>query len=76
MWPYNIDVTKAVGRGHTKHRNFVMTAGEMSPAEFTIFLGQTLGLAAKNSADGALCDEAPRAIFGLKRVEILRTWVS
>lgn len=53
--PYNIDVTKAVGRGRTKHRNFVMAAGEMSPAEFTIFLGQTLGLAAKSTANGALC---------------------
>jgi DNA modification methylase len=53
--PYNINVTKAVGRGRTKHRNFVMAAGEMSPAEFTIFLGQTLGLAAKSTADGALC---------------------
>ena len=53
--PYNIDVTKAVGRGRTKHRNFVMAAGEMSPVEFTIFLGQTLGLAAKSTANGALC---------------------
>jgi DNA modification methylase len=53
--PYNIDITKALGRGRTKHRNFAMAAGEMSSAEYTTFLCETTGLAAKNAADGALC---------------------
>lgn len=53
--PYNLDIRKLVGRGRIKHRNFAMAAGEMSRAEFTAFLEETLRPAAENSADGALC---------------------
>jgi hypothetical protein len=35
--PYNVPVPKTVGRGRTKHRNFVMAAGEMPPAVYTKF---------------------------------------
>ena len=30
--PYNVSIPKTFGRGRTKHRNFAMAAGEMSPA--------------------------------------------
>lgn len=52
--PYNLCIPKTVGRGRTKHRNFSMAAGEMSPAEFTEFLIEALRPAAEYSADGAL----------------------
>lgn len=52
--PYNVNIPQTVGRGRTKHRNFAMASGEMSPAGFTDFLVASLGQAAKYSADGAL----------------------
>ena len=52
--PYNVSIPKVVGRGSVKHRNFAMASGEMSPAEFTDFLVETLAPAAKHSADGAV----------------------
>jgi DNA modification methylase len=36
------------------HDNFAMASGEMSPDEFTVFLTDTLGLAAKSCRDGAI----------------------
>ena len=42
------------GLGATKHRNFVMGAGELSPQEFEAFLRSSLELAARNSRDGAI----------------------
>jgi DNA modification methylase len=52
--PYNVSVPKTVGRGRTKHRNFVMAAGEMPPAVYTKFLSDGLSPAAANSVDAAL----------------------
>lgn len=52
--PFNVDIPKTVGRGRSKHQNFAMASGEMSPADFTKFLAETLTPAVKYSADGAL----------------------
>jgi DNA modification methylase len=52
--PYNVQVRSVVGRGRTKHAEFAMASGEMSPSEFTAFLEETLGNAARVSRDGAV----------------------
>ncbi len=52
--PYNVSIPKTVGRGRIKHRDFAMASDEMSPAEFTAFLVDTLMPAAKHSIDGAV----------------------
>ena len=52
--PYNVRVRDIGGCGQTKHQEFAMASGEMSQAAFTSFLGETLGLAAQVSIDGAV----------------------
>ena len=52
--PYNVRIGSVVGRGRTKHREFAMASGEMTPEEFTQFLSDTLGNAAAHSREGAL----------------------
>jgi DNA modification methylase len=52
--PYNLQIKSIQGRGKIKHREFAEASGEMSPQQFTSFLADTLGLAAKYSADGAI----------------------
>ena len=52
--PYNVRVKSVVGRGRIKHAEFAMASGEMSPSEFTAFLEETLGNAARVSRDGAV----------------------
>jgi 16S rRNA G966 N2-methylase RsmD len=53
--PYNVPVVGNVsGLGKVKHANFAMGVGEMSEAEFTLFLAEALGLAAEASADPSL----------------------
>lgn len=52
--PYNVRVKSILGRGKIKHREFAQASGEMSAAQFTEFLSDTLGLAAKHSADGSI----------------------
>ena len=53
--PYNVPITGHVsGKGRVKHREFAMATGEMSKAQFTVFLSRSLQLAADHSADGAL----------------------
>ena len=52
--PYNVRVRSIVGRGRTKHAEFAMASGEMSPSEFTAFLKETLGNAVRVSRDGAV----------------------
>jgi DNA modification methylase len=52
--PYNVSVRGIVGRGRTKHPEFRMGSGEMSPAEYGEFLTTTLGNARRVSRDGAL----------------------
>lgn len=51
--PYNVKINgHANARG--RHREFAMASGEMSEAEFQVFLKQTLGAAAGVSRDGAV----------------------
>ena len=40
--PYNVTVRSIVGRGRTKHEEFAMASGEMSPEAFTAFLAKAL----------------------------------
>jgi DNA modification methylase len=52
--PYNVRIKGVVGRGRVKHGEFAMASGEMSRADFTAFLEETLGIAASVSRDGAV----------------------
>lgn len=52
--PYNVRIKSVQGRGKIKHSDFAMASGEMSKAQFTRFLTDTLGLAAGHSVDGAI----------------------
>jgi DNA modification methylase len=53
--PYNVRIRgNAGGRGRIQHDDFAMASGEMSEAEFTTFLRDSLGQAAKMSRDGAV----------------------
>lgn len=53
--PYNVPVDGHVsGLGKTKHREFAMASGEMSPEQFTTFLATNLGLVAAHLVDGAV----------------------
>jgi len=53
--PYNVPIAGHVmGRGSVRHREFVMAAGEMSPAAFTRFLTEAMQLAVSASANGSI----------------------
>jgi DNA modification methylase len=53
--PYNLRIENNVsGLGKVKHRNFPMATGEMSEAEFTLFLSKVCTLFANHSTDGSL----------------------
>ena len=52
--PYNVRIGGVVGRGRTKHPEFAMASGEMSPADYVRFLAAALNVAASVSRDGAL----------------------
>lgn len=53
--PFNVPIDGHVsGQGRVRHPEFAMACGEMSPAEFTTFLCQALGLLAAHSTDGSL----------------------
>ena len=53
--PYNVPINGHVsGLGSTRHREFVMASGEMSPVEFQYFLRTCCSLMALNSVDGAI----------------------
>jgi DNA modification methylase len=53
--PYNVPIDGHVcGLGRIRHREFAMGAGEMSRADFTTFLRETLGHAAASCRDGAV----------------------
>jgi DNA modification methylase len=53
--PYNVVIDGNVsGKGAVKHANFAMASGEMSRAEFTQFLSQSLGLVARHSVPGSV----------------------
>jgi DNA modification methylase len=52
--PYNVRIRDVVGRGRISHNEFEMASGEMTSAEFRVFLSITLGLAANHSLQGAV----------------------
>jgi len=53
--PYNVRIDGNVcGLGSVKHREFAFASGEMTEAEFTRFLTDTLGTAASVIRDGAI----------------------
>jgi hypothetical protein len=53
--PYNVPIFGHVGGlGAIQHREFAMASGEMSPAEFTVFLQSVFGHLAAYSVDGAI----------------------
>ena len=53
--PYNVPINGHVcGKGQKKHDEFKMASGEMSSAEFTVFLNSALQNLCKHSIDGSL----------------------
>lgn len=53
--PYNVPIDGHVcGLGTVQHREFAFASGEMSQAEFTAFLTETLSNAATEAKDGAV----------------------
>jgi DNA modification methylase len=53
--PYNVKIDGNVcGLGSVRHREFAFASGEMSQAQFTGFLGDTLGNIAQVMRDGAI----------------------
>lgn len=53
--PYNVPIDGHVcGSGTIQHREFLMAAGEMSEAEFTVFLTTAFQHLARHSVDGSI----------------------
>lgn len=53
--PYNCPIDGHVcGLGRIRHKDFAMGCGEMSPQQFTTFLGDVFGLLCRHSADGSI----------------------
>lgn len=53
--PYNVAIDGNVcGLGSVRHREFAFASGEMSKAQFTAFLAETLGNIARVMRDGAI----------------------
>src|SRR5579863_10412089 len=53
--PYNVPIDGHVsGKGKTRHREFPMASGEMSEAEFTVFLTRVCTLLVRYSPGGSL----------------------
>lgn len=52
--PFNLGARAIGSRGRTKHADFAMASGEMSPAQFRKFLAETLDHGARTSRDGAV----------------------
>ncbi|MEY9594033.1 DNA modification methylase [Bradyrhizobium yuanmingense] len=53
--PYNVPIHgHASGLGRTKHREFAMAAGEMSKAEFEVFLTEICSRACEHAMDGSV----------------------
>src|SRR5262249_32094404 len=53
--PYNVAIEGNVsGHGATRHDDFAMATGEMSPAEFAKFLQDSFSLVAQHSINGAI----------------------
>jgi DNA modification methylase len=52
--PYNVPIAGHVLSRGAQHREFAFASGEMSSAEFTAFLTETLGLCAKHTRDASI----------------------
>lgn len=52
--PYNVSIKKTVGRGSIKHREFLQGSGELTIAQFTSFLSQSMQLGAQHSHAGSI----------------------
>lgn len=52
--PYNVPATMIGGLGKRQHADFAMASGEMSPSQFTDFLGGAFTLLAQFSVDGSI----------------------
>ena len=52
--PYNVRIEGNVSGLGTEHRDFAMASGEMSEAEFTMFLTTACSLHTMHSVDGSL----------------------
>lgn len=53
--PYNVEIHGHVsGKGRTRHREFAMGSGEMTPAQFQTFLGDVMAVVARQTIQGAL----------------------
>jgi DNA modification methylase len=52
--PYNLRARAIGGRGKRQHPDFAFACGEMLPVQYRAFLSQTLGNAARVSAEGAV----------------------
>ncbi len=53
--PYNVPIAGHVsGLGRQQHREFAMAVGEMTPDDFTAFLGTAFGQMARHSCAGSL----------------------
>lgn len=54
--PYNVAINGHVlGKGASRHAEFAMASGEMTPAEFTAFLSRAIGHMTAVCVPGALC---------------------
>lgn len=52
--PFNVPVAGHITKRDTQAREFPMASGEMTPAEFTAFLTDSLGAAARHAVDGSI----------------------
>jgi DNA modification methylase len=52
--PYNVRIADVQGRGRIKHPEFAYASGEMSELQYTAFLEEALGNAARVSTDDAI----------------------
>lgn len=53
--PYNVPINGFVsGKGRTRHREFAMASGEMSPAQFQDFLSKVCKLLSAHTEEGSL----------------------
>lgn len=52
--PYNLKISKIVGRGRTKHREFPFASGEMSGSQFPDFTKTWMALAKRYSENGSI----------------------
>ena len=52
--PYNVSVKQIGGRGRIRHEDFAFASGEMTEAEFLVFLKDSLGEVSRKCAPGAV----------------------